>query len=306
MTVGDWPLVSVVVPTMDRPELLRRAVVSILTQDYPGEIECLVVFDGTEPVLPEVDVPPRRSLRAMSNNRRKGLAGNRNTGYLAAQGVYAATCDDDDEWLPGKIRAQVELLNSRPDASVSATGIIVRYIDHDAVRRAPDRDLVFNDFLADRHMEVHPSAFVFRRELLGPDTLVDEELPGGYAEDYEWLLRMARGGPVVCVPEAHTIVHWHDGSFFTSRWVMIDQALTHLLREVPEFATVPAGLARIEGQLAFANAAMGERKKALSLAGRSLRNSRRVPQTYAAVLVACHLISADRVVTLGRRFGRGI
>jgi GT2 family glycosyltransferase len=46
---GGWPAVSVVVATRNRPELLLRAVTSILGQSYPGDLECLVVFDQSQP-----------------------------------------------------------------------------------------------------------------------------------------------------------------------------------------------------------------------------------------------------------------
>ncbi|HKQ02174.1 MAG TPA: glycosyltransferase, partial [Actinomycetes bacterium] len=45
---AETPAVSVVVPTRDRPELLRRAVTAILSQTYPGPVECLVVFDQSD------------------------------------------------------------------------------------------------------------------------------------------------------------------------------------------------------------------------------------------------------------------
>lgn len=303
---GIWPLVSVVVPTVNRPDQLRRAVETILAQDYPGELECIIVFDGTQPTAPDLPVPPRRLVRTLVNTRTKGLAGNRNTGYLDANGSYVATCDDDDEWRPAKIRTQVTLLRTRPDASLCATGIMIRNNDRDIERLAPSSDLTFADLLRERHMEVHPSSFLFDSSVIKRGLLVDEELPGGYGEDYEWLLRAARTGPVVCVPDPLTVVHWHDTSFFLSRWHTIEAALTYLLTAVPEFEQDPAGLARIEGQLAFANAAMGNRRRALRLAGRSLRRSRRVRQSYAALLVACRLVNADRVVSTARRFGRGI
>jgi glycosyltransferase involved in cell wall biosynthesis len=303
---GEWPMVSVVVPTVNRPDQLRRAVETILAQDYPGELECIIVFDGTEPAAPDLPVPARRQVRTLVNNRTKGLAGNRNTGYLDASGSYVATCDDDDEWRPAKIRTQVSLLRTRRDASLCATGIVIRNNDRDIERLAPSSDLTFAGLLRERHMEVHPSSFLFDRSVIERGLLVDEELPGGYGEDYEWLLRAARTGPVVCVPDPLTVVHWHDTSFFLSRWPTIEAALTYLLQAVPEFEQDPAGLARIEGQLAFANAAMGNRRRAVRLAGRSLRRSRRVRQSYAALLVACRLVNADRVVSMARRFGRGI
>jgi len=65
----ETPTVSVVVPTRDRPELLRRAVTAILEQTYPGPVECLVVFDQSDPDLPWPELPARRRLVLVRNQR---------------------------------------------------------------------------------------------------------------------------------------------------------------------------------------------------------------------------------------------
>lgn len=302
-----WPLVTAVVPTMNRPQLLVRAVQSVIDQDYPGEIECLVVYDGTEPVMPEVRLSAGRTVQVLVNNRTKGLAGNRNTGYLAASGELVGSCDDDDEWLPGKLRAQVDLLRKHPEASAAASGFVYHYRGKDIPRLAELPALTFTDLLNDRHIEANASTYLIpRAELLGEIGLVDEELPGSYAEDYELLLRAARQGPIVCVEEPQSRVYLHDSSFFASRWQTINDALVYLLDRVPEFAQDPKGLARIEGQIAFSHAALGNRAVAAKWALRSLRKSRRARQSYAALVVTSRLVSADRVLATARRFGRGI
>jgi len=297
--------VSVIVPTVDRPQMLDRAVRSVVVQDYPGPIECLVVFDGTEPRVQSMELPPNRSVRTLLNTRTKGLPGTRNTGYLAAAGTFIAGCDDDDEWRPTKISAQIQRLTDRPDAVLCSTGIVIVGSNRSFERRASASDVTLPDLLRHRHMEVHPSSSLFRRGLIDSGILVDEEIPGGYAEDYEWLLRAVRVGPFVCVPETLTLVHWHDASHFVGNWSTIEAALTYLVAAVPEYQDHPAGLARVEGQLALANAALGNRREAARLAGRSLRRYPRIPQTYAALMVAAGLISADRVTRLARRFGKG-
>ena len=303
----SWPLVSAVIPTMNRPQLLRRAVQSVIDQDYPGLIECLVVYDGTEPVMPEVQLREGRTVQVLVNNRTKGLAGNRNTAYLAATGDLVGSCDDDDEWLPGKLRSQVELLRAHPEASAAASGFVYHYRGKDLPREAELPALSFADLLNDRHLEANASTYLIERaKLLNEIGLVDEQLPGSYAEDYELLLRAARLGPIVCVRQPQSRVYLHDSSFFASRWQTINDALTYLLERVPEFGQDPAGLARIEGQIAFSHAALGNRGSAARWAVRSLRKSRRARQSYAALVVASRLMSADRVLATARRFGRGI
>jgi glycosyltransferase involved in cell wall biosynthesis len=301
------PPVSVVVPTRDRPELLRRAVAAILGQTYQGTVECVVVFDQSEPTLAWGDPGPSRRLVLVRNQRTPGLAGARNTGALHASGELVAFCDDDDEWLPGKLERQVAELAARPDAAVATTGIVVRYGDRSTTRLAPTAQVTHGQLLRSRLTELHPSTVLVRRaRLLDGIGLVDEHIPGSYAEDYEWLLRAARLGPVLAVQEPLVVVHWHQSSFFADRWRMIIAALTYLVDKHRELQQEPTGLARIYGQIAFAHAALGERGAARRWARRTLSLDRRERRAYLALAVSLRLVKARTLVRLAHAAGKGI
>lgn len=306
-TVRRLPTVSVIIPTVDRPQMLQRAIGAVASQDYPGEVEIVVVFDHVEPSLTDAELSPTRRLRVTTNSRTKGLAGNRNSGYLAATGELVCPCDDDDEWLQGKLVAQVDLLMAHPEAAAVGTGCFISSDGKDVPRTAPTRPLLFDDFLRSRNMEVNSSTMLMRRaDVVGRIGLIDEQLPGSYAEDYEWLLRASRCGPVICDPRPFVRVNWHESSFFTARWQTMISSLTYLLERVPEFADHPVGLARIEGQIAFAHAAMGERRQAMRWGGRALTKSRRSRQAWAALAVSSGLAPVSLILSLGRRYGHGI
>jgi glycosyltransferase involved in cell wall biosynthesis len=104
-------LVSVVIPTFNRPEKLQRAIRSVLAQTFE-ELEILVVNDSIEedPVLGIIKDCGDPRIRYFRNQLTKGANGARNTGILCSNGVYVAFLDDDDEWLPEKIKLQVEKL----------------------------------------------------------------------------------------------------------------------------------------------------------------------------------------------------
>jgi glycosyltransferase involved in cell wall biosynthesis len=302
-----WPRVSVVIPTRDRPELLRRAVQRVLDQRYPGEIECLVVFDQSDPAEVPIEVPEGFALRTIGNGRSAGLAGARNAGALAAGGELVAFCDDDDEWLAEKLACQVALLRDHPEAAVVACGIQVRYRDRVIERLPPPGPVPLERFLRSRVMEIHPSTILVRRQaLLGPIGLVDEQLPGSYGEDYEWLLRAARVAPVVVVPRPLVRVHWHATSFFSGRWQTIIDAIAYLIDKHPELGDDPAGMARLEGQLAFAHAALGQRGLARSFAARALRRNWRERRGYVALAVSARLLRAETVLRLANSIGKGV
>jgi glycosyltransferase involved in cell wall biosynthesis len=301
------PPVSVVVPTRDRPELLRRAVTAILHQTYPGPVECVVVFDQSDPRLPWDDPGPSRRLRLVRNQRTPGLAGARNTGAAHATGELLAFCDDDDEWLPHKLEHQVRALAAHPDAAAATTGIVVRYGDRSVTRLAPTPLVTHRQLLQSRMHELHPSTvLVQRRKLLDGIGPVDEQLPGSYAEDYDWLLRAAKLGPVLAVQEPLVVVHWHQSSFFADRWRTIIAALTYLVDKHRELEQEPSGLARIYGQIAFAHAALGERGAARRWARRTLSLDRRERRAYLALAVSLRLVNARTVVRLAHVAGKGI
>ena len=100
-------LVSVVIATRNRPELVRKAIASVIAQDYAGEIEVVLVFDQSEPDLTMASDAPGRTVRVITNTRTPGLAGARNSGIQAAEGPWVAFCDDDDHWRPEKITRQL-------------------------------------------------------------------------------------------------------------------------------------------------------------------------------------------------------
>lgn len=304
---SDLPAVAAIVPTRDRPVLVERAVSAILNQDYAGHIQCVVVFDQSQPHELDVAVSPNRELLLVTNERTPGLAGARNTGVLASHGELVSFCDDDDEWLQGKVTAQVRLLASRPDVPVVASGILINFRGRDHPRLPPDHELGFTDFLRDRIMEVNPCTLVVRRaSLVDQIGLVDEQIPGAYGEDYEWLLRASRTGPILSVREPLVRITWHTTSFFAERWRTIIDALNYLIKKYPEFQAEPRGLARLEGQLAMAHAGLGDRRGARTLAWSALRRDWRNQRAFVALLVSSGLVSVTNVTRLAHRFGRGI
>jgi glycosyltransferase involved in cell wall biosynthesis len=303
---GSHPSVSVVIPTRDRPALLRRALEAVRDQRYEGDVECIVVFDQADEVLPPLEHMSHLTLRAISNVRSPGLGGARNSGILAARGDLVAFCDDDDEWLPNKLALQTDLMRTAAATTVSS-GIYVQYGHQEHARLPRAGTITFRDLLRSRQMEIAPSTILVDREALFRKVgLVDEAIPGSYAEDYEWLLRAARVGPiaVVCAPLAR--IHWHESSFFASQWETIVNALTYLLDRYPEFTSERAGLSRIYGQLAFASAGCGRAPEARKWAKRALRLNPFQPRAYLALAVSVRVLNADRVLNLARTFGKGI
>ncbi len=302
--------VSVLIATMDRPILLQRAIAGVLSQEHDADIEIVICYDTDKPDMSLArdetnEQGQRRSIRVITNTHSKGLAGARNTGVAAANNPWIAFCDDDDEWLPGKLVAQFEALAKTPDARVATTGIFIHYEDTDTARIPDPSLLTFDGFLEDRMTDVHPSATLASAELIAEIGDVDETIPGGYGEDYDWLLRAARLSRFAVAEQPLVRVYWHGGSYFFEKWKTIDEALEFLVQKYPEFGDHPVGLARIRGQQAVAKAAMGNRVDAAKIAFETFKlkpTEKRVP---VALAVAAG-VPAGTMLKLAHKLGKGI
>jgi glycosyltransferase involved in cell wall biosynthesis len=101
------PLVSTVIPTLNRPQLVRRAVLSALDQTY-SNLEIVVVVDGLDlDTVEELEMLQEPRLRVIALPENAGPATARNIGVRESRGEWIAFLDDDDEWLPEKTAKQI-------------------------------------------------------------------------------------------------------------------------------------------------------------------------------------------------------
>ena len=301
------PAVTAVVPTHRRPELMREAVQSIVDQDYPGLIEIIVVFDACAPELPDVQTGPTRTLRAVVNERIRGLAGARNSGILAATHGFVAFLDDDDTWLPAKLSAQMPLFEAHIDVLLVGTAMQVEDGRKTHERLVPSDVVTREDLVRNRLAGLHSSSFVFRRDALVEEIgLIDERLPAGYGEDYDVLLTTAGLGPIRLVNQPLVSVRWQGQSYYFGRWAEYAQALTYLLSKHEAIADDPAALSRIRSQISFSLAASGQGREARALARRVLSHDPFNLRAWLSLAISARLLSADAVGRWANRFGKGI
>lgn len=124
-------LVSIVIPTYKRSDMLTRAIESVLNQTYK-DIECLVVNDniaGDEysQLLYEIVKPYTSDSRFKVVEQPKHINGAaaRNAGIRQAKGEYIGFLDDDDFYDSRKIERQVEVLKTL-DASYGAVSCLMK------------------------------------------------------------------------------------------------------------------------------------------------------------------------------------
>lgn len=108
------PLVSIIIPTYKRPELLTLTLQSIEAQSFT-DYEVWVIDDGSPGEANEQVCAPFKKVHYLKIENSGGAAHPRNVGIDRAKGTYIAFVDDDDLWPPHKLEQQVALLETHPD-----------------------------------------------------------------------------------------------------------------------------------------------------------------------------------------------
>jgi glycosyltransferase involved in cell wall biosynthesis len=199
--VTTEPLVTVVVPTKDRPQLVARAVSSALAQTYDN-LEVVVVDDGsTDPLILPTELASDRRVRVLPLRASQGPARARNIGVQSSHGPLIAFLDDDDCWRPGKVERQVGILTSCADSVAAAeTGFDLWRGDRLVERYLPDveRDLALA--LLEKPC-LQPSTVLLRRSAF--DALGGFDPALWRVEDWELWVRFADRYEAVAIPEVH-------------------------------------------------------------------------------------------------------
>ncbi len=186
-------LVSVIIVTHKRLNLLKQTIASVQDQDYK-QIEIIVVSDGEELETKEfVNESLCGRLQYAHVNHYGYPAPARNLGIQLAKGEYIAFCDDDDLWMPGKLTAQINAMELN-NASFSFTGRFT--IDENGLplqtkkikwipKKVNAEKLLFSNFIT-------YSSVVVNRNILGGKNLFSEEKRFRAFEDYHLWLRLLK------------------------------------------------------------------------------------------------------------------
>ncbi|UWG50170.1 Glycosyl transferase family 2 [Halalkaliarchaeum sp. AArc-CO] len=193
--LGNVPLVSVVLPTYDRPEFLAEAVRSVRQQTYP-RIE-LVVVDDCSPrpaadILAEVNTGSIFSVRCIRHDENSGANAARNTGIREANGKFIAFLDDDDKWLPKKIGRQVYRFNEGPD-NLGVVTVGSRIVDEDGNQIGISRPSINGNAIKPLLYGSIVGSFsriMVRTDVVARAGFLDETFPSW--QDREWYLRLAQ------------------------------------------------------------------------------------------------------------------
>lgn len=213
------PMVSVIVPTYNRPDRLREALQSVLAQTLQ-DFEIIVVNDGDVDVASVIDTLPHdERITYVKHDHNRGLAASRNTGLRLARGTYIAYLDDDDRYYPEHLAVLIQALRQGPyKVAYTDAWRTVEVCDGEE-HRVTQRDLPYSyDFNAARLLVTNyfPVLCVMHeRACLDDVGLFDETLFAH--EDWDLWIRMATKYPFLHLKQTTAEFSWRtDGSSMTS------------------------------------------------------------------------------------------
>ena len=237
------PRVSVVVPVYNRPAYVREAVDSALAQRCPGGFEIVVVDDGSTDETPQV-LASYGSLIRVVRQANGGVARARNAGFAAARGEYFALLDSDDVWLPGKLAAQVALLDAHPQAAFAHSDVEEFFEDGPSRSWTRRPEIVSGDALRVllRRNVIHTMTVMLRRVAIEEVGDFDPRYPP--CEDWDLWLRVSEHRPVVGDPRPWVRTRVHEGGISADPIVVYTQACDLLEAAAVRLAARESPLAR--------------------------------------------------------------
>lgn len=176
-------LVSVVIPTYKRSDMLYRAIESVLNQTYKN-VECIVVNDNTpgdEYSLLLYDMLNKYKddfrFHFIEQEVHKNGAAARNAGIRAAKGEYIAFLDDDDFWDVNKAEVQVGVLSNLP-SEWGAVSCLMRFFRNGEIYAAnlPYNDGAIHYEVLNRDISMGTGSLIIRRTSLDVTGYFDENL----------------------------------------------------------------------------------------------------------------------------------
>ncbi|MEV7277651.1 glycosyltransferase family A protein [Streptomyces sp. NPDC093111] len=228
-------MISVIIPTKDRPGPLHRALRSLARQTY-GAFEVIVVRDGGSPVDHVLDSwTGTLPITLIDQDTTEGVSRARNRALDLAEGEYVAFLDDDDIFLPGHLRAAADALAAGDVSAVYGRALVSpTWLEalpqlHD---RLPRKDYAFDAGFLSIANFIHTGSVVLRNPAATP-VRFDETM--NHCEDWNFWLDLHRTaayrfqllGHVTCVyhqvprPGAVTLAYEASPTPFTAARALI-------------------------------------------------------------------------------------
>jgi glycosyltransferase involved in cell wall biosynthesis len=200
------PLVSVIIPTFNRLDLLRETLQSVRSQTF-RDFEIIVVDDGSTDGSGEW-LKSQEDLRVVSQPN-SGIATSRNNGAARARGSWLAFLDHDDLWATDKLEVQVQLIKEDPEVALVAT----KHVRLGKRFREPRHPRwIKGDLLVKAYSEsfIHTSSVMIRKDVF--------EHIGGFppqyrfADEFHVWLAIARDYPIAYIDRPLVLIRFYESN----------------------------------------------------------------------------------------------
>lgn len=192
--------IDVIIPTFNRAHFLKRAVDSVLNQKYQN-FNLIIINDGSTDNTKEI-LSKYTNLDNVFilNQENKGVSSARNLGIINSTSEWISFLDSDDEWLPNKLKVQVQYIEDYPDCNFIHTNEIwIR----NGVRVNPKKKFdKSNHDIFRRSLEtclISPSTVILKRTLIKEMNYFDEDLK--ICEDYDLWIKIMLNSSIHFVPD---------------------------------------------------------------------------------------------------------
>lgn len=205
-------LVSIILPTYSRADLIPHAIKSVLDQSYE-DFELIIVNDAsTDHTADYLDSLTDERIQVVHNPENLRLPKTLNRGLQQAKGMYIARIDDDDRWHDtDKLKKQVAYLQSHESVVLLGTS----YDMDAAVYKMPIDDEAIRRQMLFRCPFQH-STVLFRKEVAESKITYDENLK--ICEDWDLWARLGELGHLANLPDVTTTINLTEGGITQSHF----------------------------------------------------------------------------------------
>lgn len=188
----DNPLVSVIIPTYNRGDLIEYTINSVLNQSYQN-FEIIIMDDGSTDNTKSVvkRIKDERLIYKWQKNSGKPASA-RNSGLKLAKGEFIAFLDSDDIWFNKKLEIQIKEFKKNPDIHMLSTNVVLFrknyyeiFLNIKRNKKIPFKELIKKNIIA-------TSSVMLRRVVIEKVGYFDEDVKLKAVEDYEYWLRILK------------------------------------------------------------------------------------------------------------------
>lgn len=208
-------MVSVIIPTYKRAKYIERAIDSVLNQTYK-EYEIIVVDDNNPNTTDRKQLEKimnkykeNKKIIYIQHEKNRNGAAARNTGIRIARGEYITFLDDDDYFLPDRIRKLVDILERNKEYNVAYSSVVI--VENKKIvriKRAQKQENLKIELLKQKSFFGTGSNMFFKAEELKKINGFDESFKRN--QDLEVMIRFLRKNKIIALDEPLVVKDQED------------------------------------------------------------------------------------------------